>query len=97
MVISKAYPYNYRNRALSSIFTKIKEMCLYIAKTINQDKPTDANSKKCTAWKVSKYVVFSGPCFSVFGLNTEIYSIRMHRNTDQEKLHIWTLFRQCRF
>ena len=29
-------------------------MCLYIAKTINQDKPTDANTKKCTAWKVSK-------------------------------------------
>ena len=29
----------------------------------------------CTAWKVSKYGVFSGPYFPVFGLNTEIYSV----------------------
>ena len=36
-----------------------------------------------TAWKVSKYGVFSGPYFPVFGPNTEIY------------LHIWTLFTQC--
>ena len=28
-----------------------------------------------TAWKVSKYGVFSGPYFPVFGLNTEIYSV----------------------
>ena len=28
-----------------------------------------------TAWKVSKYGVFSGPCFPVFALNTEIYSV----------------------
>ena len=26
-----------------------------------------------TAWKVSKYGVFSGPYFPVFGLNTGIY------------------------
>ena len=30
-----------------------------------------------TAWKVSKYGVFSGPYFPVFGLNTEIYSINL--------------------
>ena len=28
-----------------------------------------------TAWKVSKYGVFSGPYFPVFGLNTEIYGV----------------------
>ena len=27
------------------------------------------------AWKVSKYGVFSGPYFPVFGLNTKIYSV----------------------
>ena len=27
----------------------------------------------CTAWKVSKYGVFSGPYFPAFGLNTEGY------------------------
>ena len=32
-----------------------------------------------TAWKVSKYVVISGPYFPVFGLNTEI-------------VRIWTIF-----
>ena len=32
----------------------------------------------CTAWKVSKYGVFSGPYFPVFGLNTERYSVSLH-------------------
>ena len=36
-----------------------------------------------TAWKMSKYGVFSGP-----------YSVRMWENTDQKKLRIWTLFTQ---
>ena len=30
-----------------------------------------------TAWKVSKYRVFSGPYFPVFGLNTEIYGVNL--------------------
>ena len=48
-----------------------------------------------TAWKVSKYGVFSSPCFPVFGLNTEIYgvnvrsksphSVRIQENMNQEK------------
>ena len=39
--------------------------------------------KSYTAWKVSKYGVFSSP-----------YSVRMRENTDQEKLRIWTHFTQ---
>ena len=31
-----------------------------------------------TAWKVSKYRVFSGPYFPAFGLNTERYSVFGH-------------------
>ena len=31
-----------------------------------------------TAWKVSKYGVFSGPYFPIFGLNTEIYGVNSH-------------------
>ena len=31
--------------------------------------------KQSTAWKVSKYKVFSGPYLSVFKLNTETYSV----------------------
>ena len=45
--------------------------------------------KTNTAWKVSKYGVFSGPYFLVFGLNTEIYGVNLFRtqkNTDQKKL-----------
>ena len=30
-----------------------------------------------TVWKVSKYVVFSGPYFLVFGLNTERYPVSL--------------------
>ena len=50
--------------------------------------------------KVSKYGVFSGPYFFVFGLNTEIskspYSVRIQENTSLKKLCIWTLLTQCR-
>ena len=46
-----------------------------------------------TTWKVSKYGVISGPYFPLFGLNTEIFSVQ--ENTDQKKLRIWSLFRQC--
>ena len=37
-----------------------------------------------TARKVSRYRVFSVP-----------YSVQMRENTDQKKLHIWTLFTLC--
>ena len=33
-----------------------------------------------TAWKVSKYVVISGPYFPVFGLNTERDGVRYFRD-----------------
>ena len=41
-----------------------------------------------TAWKVPKYPIFSGQHFPVIGLNKD------KENTDQKKLHIWTLFTQ---
>ena len=37
---------------------------------------------KCTAWKVSKYGLFSDPYFPVFNLNTENYRV----NTDKKKI-----------
>ena len=40
-----------------------------------------------TTWKVSKYEVFAGPYFP--------YSVRIQENTDQKKIHIWTLSTQC--
>ena len=55
---------------------------------------------------MSKYGVFSGPYFPVFGLNMERYiwrfskfnqygdSVRMRENTDQKILRIWTHFTQ---
>ena len=47
-----------------------------------------------TAWKVSKYGVFSGPYFPTFGLNTPYLSAFSPNsgNTDQKKLRIWTLW-----
>ena len=47
----------------------------------------------CTAWKVSKYGVFSGPYLTIIMHHISPYSVRMGVNTDQKKLHIWTLFK----
>ena len=38
------------------------------------------------AWKVSKYGVFSGPYFPVFGLNTEIYSVNLRIQSEYRKI-----------
>ena len=39
-----------------------------------------------TAWKLSKYGGFSGPCFPVFGLNTEIYSINLRIQSEYREI-----------
>ena len=39
-----------------------------------------------TAWKVSKYGVFSSPCFPVFGLNTELYSVNLRIPSEYRKI-----------
>ena len=38
-----------------------------------------------TAWKVSKYGVFSGPYFPVFSLNKEIYSVNLRIQSEYRK------------
>ena len=38
-----------------------------------------------TAWKVSKYGVFSGPYFPVFGRNTEIYEVNLRIQSEYRK------------
>ena len=54
--------------------------------------------KMCTAWKVSKYGVFSGLCFPVFGLQNLLskspHSLRIRENTNQKNIRVWTLFTQ---
>ena len=47
-----------------------------------QNKPA---LEKKTAWKVSKYGVFSGPYFPVLGLNTEIYGVNFHIQSEYGK------------
>ena len=39
-----------------------------------------------TAWKVTKYGVISGPHFLVFGLNTEIYGVNPHIQSEYRKI-----------
>ena len=39
-----------------------------------------------TAWKVSKYGVFSAPYFLAFGLNTEKYEISLHIQSECGKI-----------
>ena len=43
-----------------------------------------------TAWKVSKYGVFSGPYFPVFGLNMEICGVNYYNRIQSEYRKIWT-------
>ena len=45
-----------------------------------------------TAWKVSRYGVFSDPYFPAFG-----FSVQIQESTDQKKLRIWTFFTQCQY
>ena len=41
------------------------------------EKLSNIKAELNTVWKVSKYGVYSGPYFSLFGLNTEIYSVNL--------------------
>ena len=52
-----------------------------------------------TAWEVSKYGVFSGRHFPVFGLNTEIYTVNLriqseYRKRQTRKNSVFALFKQ---
>ena len=38
-----------------------------------------------SAWKVSKYGVFFGPYFPVFGLITEIYGVNLRKESEYRK------------
>ena len=42
--------------------------------------------KILTAWKLSKYGVFSGPYFPVFGLITKIYSVNLCIQSKYKKI-----------
>ena len=42
-----------------------------------------------TAWKASKYGVFSGLYFPVFGLKTEIYGVNLRIQSDYMKIRTW--------
>ena len=44
------------------------------------------NVKWLTVWKVSKYGVFSGPYYPELGLNTEIYRVKLHIQSECEKI-----------
>ena len=46
-----------------------------------------------TAWKVSKYGVFSSLYFPAFGLNTEIYALNVRTQSKYGKLRTWKKLR----
>ena len=48
--------------------------------------PYDYIDNLHTAWKVSKYGVFSGQYFPVFRLNTEIYSVNLRIQSKYRKI-----------
>ena len=81
-------------------FSKKNNHSYCLIKKSDSRKFEPLSSKQLTAWKVSKYGVFSDPYFSVFGLNTEIYGVNFHIQSEygkiltKKKLRIWTLFTQ---
>ena len=40
----------------------------------------------CTSWKVSEYGVVLEPYFALFGLNTEIYGVKLRIHSDRRKI-----------
>ena len=66
---------------------------------LSHQKDLIFNFQRHTAWKVSKYEVFSVHIFPHSdwvpkNLHISPYSVRMRENTEQKKLRIWTLFTQ---
>ena len=72
----------------------LKQIATFVVSNFHQPilimpKKTDHSQESPTAWKVSKYRVFSGPSLPVFVLNTDIYvvncySVGIQENTDQK-------------
>ena len=70
-------------------------LCEMVAKVLLKHLRTTV-----TAWKLSKDLLFSGPYFALFGLNTEIYSVNFciqseYREIGLEKTRIEALFTLC--
>ena len=61
-------------------------------------KVNENNINSSTAWKVSKYGVVSCMYFPAFGMNTEIYYVNLHIQSEYRKIRtrnnsvFWTLF-----
>ena len=83
---------------LSDLLTLLRHSSFYMHSLVNffisfgSHAQSIQNVPLCrvTAWKMSKYGVFSVPHFPAFGLNTERYGVY----TDQKELRIWSLFTQ---
>ena len=52
-------------------------VCIINVSTIHITENQSSFTFRNTAWKVSKYRVFSGPYFPAFGLNTERYELSL--------------------
>ena len=84
LILSRRRPLSYRNRPIDLLrnnslhLERVKEACT----SVNVLAPFS------TASKVSKYGVFSGPYFPVFGLNTEIYSVNLRIQSEYPKIRI---------
>ena len=69
---------------LSKDFFMIESIWIMHVVTIFES--TKIDTVVYTAWKVSKYGVFSGPYFPTFGLNTDRYSVSLRIQSDCEKI-----------
>ena len=80
---------SFSNFQIGQIFVN----CLYPIFKVNEN-----NINSSTAWKVSKYGVVSCMYFPAFGMNTEIYYVNLHIQSEYRKIRtrnnslFWTLF-----
>ena len=84
VILSRWRPLSYRNQTIDLLrnnglhLERVKEAC----RSVNVLAPFS------TASKVSKYGVFSGPYFPVFGFNTKIYSVNLRIQSKYTKIRI---------
>ena len=93
---------NSQEKNYAGVLFKIKFYWLWTWNFLKRDTLTKASSSEfCkiskklygalvngtdTAWKVSKYGVFCGPYFPVFGLNTERYEVSLRIQSERRKI-----------
>ena len=84
LTLSRRMPLSYRNQSIDLL----RNNGLHLERVKGACTSVNVLAHFSTASKESKYGVFSGPYFPVFGLNTEIYSVNLRIQSEYPKIRI---------